>query len=154
MTRKAEFDAEQWTTLASAPALAAMAVAAADRGGTLREGVSMARAYQQSRREEHSELIGALLVSPPDFGATPPADPGELHDRALAAVRAAAALLTEKATPDELREFGDFVLSVCDTVARAHKEGGMLGMGGKEVSALEQGVLDQIATELEPRPEH
>lgn len=48
MTRKAEFNAEEWSTVTAAPALAAIAVAAADRGGTLREGLSMARAYQEA----------------------------------------------------------------------------------------------------------
>lgn len=41
MTRKAEFNAEEWSTVTAAPALAAIAVAAADRGGTLRTIVAV-----------------------------------------------------------------------------------------------------------------
>ena len=37
------------------------------------------------------------------------------------------------------------MLAVADTVAHAHKEGGFLGIGGKEVSETEQAVLDQPA---------
>jgi hypothetical protein len=33
-------------------------------------------------------------------------------------------------------------------VAHAHKEGGVLGIGGKEVSPDEQAVLDQLASTL------
>ncbi len=65
MTRKAEFNAEEWSTVTAAPALAAIAVAAADRGGTLREGMSMARTYQEARRTEHTELVEELLPRRP-----------------------------------------------------------------------------------------
>jgi hypothetical protein len=34
-------------------------------------------------------------------------------------------------------------------VAHAHKEGGVLGIGGKEVSAEEQAALDELRTTLE-----
>jgi hypothetical protein len=41
---------------------------------------------------------------------------------------------------------------VAETVARAHKEGGFLGFGGKEVSDKEQAALDRIAAVFdEPR---
>lgn len=152
MTKKSEFDAEQWSTVTAAPALAAIAVAAADRGGTLREGLSIARAYQEARGAEHSELIEALLASPPTVDPQEARDPGALADRAEAGVRAASDLLRERATPAELREFGDFVVAVTDAVARAHKEGGTLGFGAKEISPPEQEVLDRVALALGERP--
>ena len=52
----------------------------------------------------------------------------------------------------ELREYGDFIVAVTDAVARAHKEGGVLGFGGKEVSEREQAVMDRVAMALGPRP--
>lgn len=153
MTRKAEFNAEEWSVVTGAPALAAIAVAAADRGGTLREGMSMARTYQEARGEQHTELVGELLASPPGVSPTPATDAAQLRERAVTAVRSASDLLGEKATADELRDFGDFVVGVCEAVAHAHKEGSMLGFGGKEVSPPEQAVLDEIAAALGPRPE-
>jgi hypothetical protein len=33
-------------------------------------------------------------------------------------------------------------------VAHAHKEGGVLGIGGKEVSAEEQAALDELSAKL------
>ena len=152
MTRKAEFDAEQWTIITSAPALAATAVAAADRGGTLREAVSLAKAYQAARRAEHSEFMEAILSSPPAMQPPAVSDAAGLADHAAAQVRAAAELLGRLATADELREYGDFVTAVCATVASASKEGGVLGFGGKPVSDAEQAVVDRIATELGERP--
>lgn len=152
MTRKADFDAEQWSTLTTAPALAAVAVAAADRGGTLREAVSMAKTYQQARGQEHSELLEGLLTSPPQMQPPAAKDPAGLLEHAATQLRAASDVLRERGTPAEVREYGDFVLAVCDAVARANKEGGTLGFGGKEVSASEQAVLDRVALELGERP--
>lgn len=152
MTRKADFNAEEWSTVTAAPALAAIAVAAADRGGTLREGLSMARTYQEARAAQHSELLEALLASPPTLDRTSAQDAAGIAARAEEAVRAASDLLREKATGAELREFGDFVVRVTDAVARAHKEGGVLGFGGKEVSEREQAVMDAVALALGERP--
>ena len=72
MTTKADFNAEEWGMITSAP-LAATVVAAAERRGTLREGISMARAYQEARQAEHSSFLEELLGSPPAIAA-PPAD--------------------------------------------------------------------------------
>lgn len=153
MTRKAEFNAVEWSTVTAAPALAAIAVAAADRGGTLREGLSMARAYQEARRDAHTELIEEVLASPPGVPSTPPADAEQLRERAVTAVRSASDLLREKGTSADLREYGDFVVAVCEAVARAHKEGGVLGFGAKEISEAEQAAMDKVAEALGERPE-
>jgi hypothetical protein len=153
MTRKADFNAEDWSTITSAPALAAVAVAAADRGGTLRESLSVGQAYQAARAAQHSELLEAILASPPGLDPLALRDRDALVGRAETAVRTASDLLRAKATDAELREFGDFVVALADAVARAHKEGGVLGFGGKEVSEPEQEVLDRVASALGPRPE-
>jgi hypothetical protein len=153
MTRKADFNADEWSEVTSAPALAALAVAAADRGGTLREGLAMARVYQEARAQEHGELLEALVSSPPGVQPVAAQEREQLAARAETAVRSASDLLREKATPTELREFGDFVLAACDAVAHAHKEGAVLGFGGKDVSDPERAVLDRVAEALGPRPD-
>ncbi len=153
MTRKADFNAEDWTTITSAPALAAVAVSAADRGGTLRESLSVGQVYQAARAAQHSELLEAVLSSPPGLDPQTLRDRTALTERAETAVRQASDLLREHATDAELREFGDFVVAVTDAVARAHKEGGVLGFGGKEVSEPEQAVMDRLLMALGPRPD-
>jgi hypothetical protein len=152
MTRKADFNADEWSELTAAPVLAAIAVAAADRGGTLREGLAVAQLYKQTRAASHSELMEALLASPPSVQPVAPAERDELPARAEAALLKASDLLRERGSDAEVLEFGDFVVAACDAVARAHKEGGALGFGGKEISAPEQAVLDRILGALGPRP--
>ena len=60
-------------------------------------------------------------------------------------MRAAIALLERKGTDAEVVEYKRFVFSLADTVAKAHKEGGFLGIGGTQVSEHEQAALDEIA---------
>ena len=58
------------------------------------------------------------------------------------------ALLEQKASAEEVDAYKGFVRAVADAVAHAHKEGGFLGVGGKEVSAEEQTALDEIEAAL------
>jgi hypothetical protein len=43
-------------------------------------------------------------------------------------------------------------MTVAQAVARAHKEGGFLGIGGKEISDAENQALDEISTALGTPP--
>lgn len=148
MTTKAVFNAEEWADVTSAPAMTAMSVVAADRGGTLRESVSMARAYTDARRAVSSELIRDLLMSPPVLDPSTFQPGGDAIRQASEELRRAVELLEEKAAPEEVEEYKRFVLELADTVARAHKEGGFLGIGGRQVSEREQEALDAIAATL------
>jgi hypothetical protein len=148
MTTKSEFNAEEWDRVAQAPALAALMVMVADRGGVIRESIALGKAYAEARSDGGSELIQALVESPPRLN---PADMGpadqlrtELPQRVDEAVRA----VEQKATPEEAQEYRDFILRVADVVAHAAKEGGVLGIGGKEVSPEEQAVLDELSGKL------
>ena len=145
---KSEFNAEEWERVAQAPALAALMVMVADRGGAIRESIALGKAYAAARRDDGSELIQGLVQTPPrlnpaDFG---PAD--QLRAALPQRIEEALRTVEAKATPDEGREYRDFILRVADVVAHAAKEGGVLGIGGKEVSPEEQAVLDQLASTL------
>src|SRR5690606_8050912 len=50
--RKADFNAEEWSTIAAGPPMAGLRVMAAERGGTLRESFSMAKVYAKARERE------------------------------------------------------------------------------------------------------
>jgi hypothetical protein len=146
MTEKADFNAEEWTLLANAPALTAMLVIAADKGGTVRETLAVQRAYTAARAVEHGELLHEILNTPPAIDpAKAPKTPDELRREAPETLRRAVALLERKATDEEVVEYKQFVFGLADTVARAHREGGFLGIGGTEVSEHEQEALDEIA---------
>lgn len=50
--------------------------------------------------------------------------------------------------PDEVAAYKAMILSTAQATAEATKEGGFLGMGGKQVSPEEQAVLDQLKKTL------
>jgi hypothetical protein len=141
MTTKAEFNAEEWEQIARAPALAGLMVVMADRGGTLRESIALGKAYAEARGDGGSELLEAILASAPQVDRESVKAPEQFPGRIREAVR----LVEEKGTPEEADEYRRFILRAADVVAHAHKEGGVLGIGGKEVSESERAVLDELA---------
>ena len=154
MTRKADFNAEEWSTVVEGPLYAGMRVISADRGGTLRESLALGRAYQ-SAREGHgqSELLDELVKSPPSV------DPDRLREASgnISAVTTerlgeAMRILQAKATPEEVDAYKRFVMTVAQAVASAHKEGGFLGIGGKQISDAENHALDEISAALGSPP--
>jgi hypothetical protein len=146
MTTKGAFNAEEWATVTSAPALAALMVMAADRGGTFRESLAAQRVFAAALAAEPGELLREMLTTPAVLEpARRPRTAGDLSDQAPATLRQAIGLLERVATDDELVEYKRFVYGLAEAVARAHKEGGFLGIGGKEISPPEQAALDEIA---------
>jgi hypothetical protein len=131
-----------------------MMVIAADRGGSLRESVAVARAYAESKEHSDSEFMRALLSTPPAPAAKGPAKREDVHDAATAGLRAAVTILERAVTEDELIEYKRFVFSLAETVAKAHKEGGFLGIGANqsEISEAEQAALDEIAAIFDEPP--
>ena len=67
-------------------------------------------------------------------------------------LREAIGILEAKATPAELDAYKRFVMTVAQAVASAHKEGGFLGIGGKQISDAENQALDEISTALGAPP--
>jgi hypothetical protein len=148
MTTKSEFNAEQWETVARAPALAALMVMVADRGGAIRESIALGKAYAEARRDGGSELIEQLVSSPPQLDPSSLGPPDQLREQGPERIREAVRAVEEKGTPEEAEQYRSFILRVADVVAHAAKEGGVLGIGGKEVSEQEQAVLDELGREL------
>jgi hypothetical protein len=140
MTTKSEFNAEEWERVAQAPALGAMMVMLADRGGAIRESLAVGKAYAEARRDADGELLEALVGSAPQLDPASVGAPDQLPERLREAVR----IVNEKATPEEAEQYRQFILRVAETVAHAHKEGGVLGIGGKEVSERERAALDEL----------
>jgi hypothetical protein len=150
MTRKAEFNAEEWSSIVEGPVLAGMRVAMAARGGTIRESLAMGETYARARREHgQSDLLDDIVSAPPAM------DPSRLPSRddvgrvTAQRLREAVALLEGKASPEEVDAYKRFVMTLAEAAANAHREGGFLGIGGKRVSEDEQTALDEIAAVLE-----
>lgn len=153
MTTKAAFNAEEWATVANAPYLVGMLVIAADRGGIIRESLAIGRAYAAAREQHRDDLLEAIASTPPAMeAATAPRSAEDLRRTAPATLREAVATMVRVASDDEIDEYKRFVHSVADNVARAHREGGFLGLGGTEVSEHEQAALDEIVAILDERP--
>jgi hypothetical protein len=145
MTTKSEFNADEWERVARAPALAGVMVALADRGGTFRESLALGKAYAAAKRDgSGSELLQELVASPPSLDRESAGQPDQIPEQIREAVRT----VEEKATPEEAEEYRQFILRLADVVAHAHKEGGVLGIGGKEVSPEEQAALDRLSSTL------
>lgn len=149
MTRKADFNADEWSTLVEAPVLAGMRVVTAGRGGTIRESMAMGKVYAAARqRQGDSDLLDDLASSPPAMDPQRVGSTGDIKGAAEERLREAVGILEAKATPDELEAYRSFVVTLAETVANAHKEGGFMGVGGTQVSDDEQKALDDIAATL------
>lgn len=149
MTKKADFNAEEWSKILEAPPTAGMIVVASERGGSLRESVQMSRAYRDARDADMGpELLEEIVESAPEFNARDYGSPEQLREKGLQEISEAIEILEAKATSDEVDSYRGFVLAVAERVAHAHKTGGFLGFGGHEVSEDEQAALDAIAAAM------
>jgi hypothetical protein len=145
VTSKADFNAEEWTTVVEGPVLAGMRVVSAGRGGTIRESLAVAKVYAAARQTQgESELLDALVSSPPAVDARQVREGGDIASVSAERLREALRILREDATPAEVEEYKRFVMEVAEAAAKAHKEGGFIGIGGKPISAEEQAALDAI----------
>lgn len=150
MTTKSDFNAEEWETLAQAPLLAGMAVIAAERGGTLRESLAIGKLYAEARQHHgESPLLDELVASPPALDPKKLRDSGgDVQQMAAARLQEAAGIADGRASAEEAEAYKRFVVSVAETAANAHKEGGFAGIGGKPVSEAEQAAIDSIRSTL------
>jgi hypothetical protein len=148
MTKKADFNAEEWSTIVEGPLLAGARVITADKGGTIRESLALGKAYAAAREQQgDSELLDELVSTPPVLDRNR-LQGGDIAAVATEGLREAVRILEEKATPEELEAYRTFVLSAAQAAAEAHKEGGVLGVGGKRVSDAEQAAIDEISATL------
>jgi hypothetical protein len=148
MTKKAEFNAEEWEKILSAPPTAGLLVATAQRGGTFRETFSIAKAYTEARQQHgESELLDEIVSAKPEMDHTRFHSREELEDHGLQKLRDAVAVLEQKATPEEVEEYRRFVVDLARRVAEAHKEG-FMGLSGERVSEAEREAIEKIAQAL------
>ena len=76
----------------------------------------------------------------------------KLQQQLIEDCKAVAALLTEKANPQEATEYKEWAMSVAENVAKAAKEGGFLGIGGERISAGEKEIFAEIGQALGAAP--
>jgi hypothetical protein len=146
MTTKADFTPQEWELVLEGPPSAGMIVITAQRGGMLRETVSMAKAYAEARQHHgQSELLDEIVAAKPKLDHTRYGSLEELKEHSLQHLRDAVALLEAKVTPQELDEYKRFILNLADKVAHAHRE---RGHGEAPVSDTESAATAAIAQAL------
>jgi hypothetical protein len=147
MTTKSDFTAEEWHVVLEAPPSAGLIVVTAQRDGSFREAIAMAKAYVEARQQHgESELLDEIVAVKPERDHTHYHSPDELKQNGLQHIRDAIALLQRKATPAEVDEYRQFIITLSHRVAAAHREHGV------EVSEAEQAAIDDVTKALSEDP--
>ena len=143
MTGRADFTEEEWELVLEGPPSAGMIVVTAQRGGSFRESIAIAKAYLEARRQHgESELLDEIVAAKPERDHTRYHSVEELKQQGLQHLREAAELLERKATAEEAKDYRRFVLTLADKVANAHRE------GGEAVSDAERAAIEEISASL------
>jgi len=143
MTSKADFTAEEWELILEAPPSAGMIVVTAQRGGSFRETIAMAKAYAEARQQHgKSQLLDEIVAAKPERDHTHYHSFEELKQSGLQHLRDSVALLGNKGTHEEVDEYRQFILTLSQKVAAAHRE------HGQDVSEAEQNAISDIAAAL------
>lgn len=156
MTTKTDYTDEEWALLLRAPIVAGMAISIADPGGPIemtKEVMATLRAVTAPEPQDElvtsvSREITALAQQRKnpagDFKPKGPT-PGE---QVLDEIRRVQEVLAAKATPEEAKAFGTWLMAVARQAAESAKEGGFMGFGGELVSSGEQEMLSRLAAAL------
>jgi hypothetical protein len=143
MTSKADFTEQEWDLIRAAPPLAGMVVSFSSQGGMFRETIEMGKVYAEARKQHgESELLDEIVAAKPERDHTKHHSLDELKEHAAERLREAVGVLTEKATPDEVDDYRQFVLTLAERVAQRHEE------EGAQVSGAEQQAIEEVRTAL------
>src|SRR5438477_13130545 len=101
MTAKADYTPEEWQTVLEGPPSAGMIVVTAQRGGTFRETIAMAKAYAEARKHHgESELLDEIVSAKPEIDHTRYHSAEELKENGLQHLREAVQVLERQATQE------------------------------------------------------
>jgi hypothetical protein len=155
MTSRADFTDEEWARLGRAPLVAGLAIALSDPGGPI-EAVRESRAsletvLEAAREASFGEFVRSVAEDVagraqrrenPLAGFAP--DRHRALDEILDELRSVYALLVEKAAPEDVDDFREWIRRTSQRAALAAKEGSFLGIGGEQVSEREQQMLETL----------
>ena len=163
MAGKQNFTSEEWSRVVASPMTAGMAVTAADPSGLwglLKEALSGGWALVEAKQAIGANPLAKAVADDMAVSETRTAARdwmqtqfkgaplGEIKAKAVAELRAVAALVDAKAQ-DDAAGFKAWLLTVAEKAAEAGNEGGFLGFGGVAVSDAERATLSEIAEALE-----
>jgi hypothetical protein len=155
MATKADFTDEEWARLGRAPLLAGAAISLADPGGPIeavKEGSAAFKTLLEATRDggfgEFVQSLAHDVAAKAQRRENPMAGFKPDRSRALEAVldelRAVHSFLMEKAAPEDVEDFREWIRTTSQRAAQAAKEGGFLGIGGERVSEREQQMLETL----------
>jgi hypothetical protein len=157
MSTKADFTDSEGETLRRAPMVAGMGVTFADPGGpieVLKETSSVLK-FVTSESAAREDLVGEIAR---DVRALAQQRKNPLRDfkprgslagkEILDELGRAAAIVTEKGTPEEAEAFRAWLLECAKHAAEAAKEGGFMGFNAVRVSEGEERMLAELASTL------
>jgi hypothetical protein len=165
MASKTAFTTEEWNEVLGGVFMAGFAVTAADPSGLwglLKETFASGRALMEAKSSPNASELSLAIVSDMETseGRSAAQDyvkerlkgakRDEIKQRAIDALRSAAAIVDQKATSDAA-VYKAWLLQIANNVAEASKEGGFLGFGGVDVSDAEKVTLSEIAAALGTR---
>ena len=155
------FSDEEWGLLVGLPQAVLTAASAAESDGARRtkaEGAAGLDAVSAGR-ESGNGLVAAVAnelvsrVGDPDAGeelpVIVPADPAKLIDDVLDRAEQAATLLAKRVDPGEAGAYKHWLVSIAEQVVTAAPTGGVLGLGGEQVTEAERRFRDRLATALD-----
>jgi hypothetical protein len=155
MSSKSDYTKEEWGLLVRAPLMVAMAVVASSPSGpigVLKEMFAVGKGLLEDAQGTPNALVGALVAdikagTRPAMPTERPSDLAQAKAQALSGCREVAALLGRTA-PGEAEGVKRWLLATAQRAAEAAKEGGVLGIGGVQVSDAEKAVLAEVAQAL------
>src|ERR1700728_4083206 len=125
MTSKSDFTTEESQLVLEGLPSAGMIVVTAQRGGSFRETIAMAKAYVEARQQNgNSELLDDIVAAKPERDHTHSHSAEDLKQRGLQHLRESVTLLQTKATPEEVDEYRRFIVNLSHHVAAVHREHG------------------------------
>lgn len=150
MAGKTDFTADEWMTMRRAMMGAAVFVSVSDGGkeDMISEMRAISDHLMAAERGHSCQLVRELSVFRHfESGIRLGMSVRQVEADALGAMRAATAIVQARA-PEDLETFREFLISLAETAANAHREGGFMGFGGTRVSAAEAAAIEKVKQAL------
>lgn len=161
MLTRNDFAASDWTTLRDTPYLVGLATLAAEPSGlgTIKESIALTMGISENQASEipliRDLTSGVEMQAAQDSlksrftGSKGEPAKNVIRDLALGHAHSSIALLSGRADSKEIDAYRKLLYDVAERVANASREGGILGFGGKAVSAAEQSFLDDLQNTIQ-----
>ena len=155
MSTKADYSANEWDLLRTAPMMAAILVVSASPSGPvglMKESVAAGKMVLEAADSAKTPLLKSLAEDMKDSFAIPKPPPGAtpaaVQQAATEILERTSEVLGKKATPEEATEMKQWLAQIAQKTAEATKEGGFLGFGGTLVSDEEKAAIAKVNSSL------